>query len=218
MKTLLKPLAVAGLLLSAAPLAVAPASAQVVAKGIAVVNINAVVANSKAFKTAEEQRPQTYKAQYDAANAKKDQVEAQLKPLYEKIQKDSQAANANQAALQQQATTIQQIQEAGKREIQKIMQPVALSQAYVEEQINDKLADALEAAAKKANVTMVMSPDNVLYADDAYNLNQAVLDQLDAALPYAQLTPPQGWLPRQLREQQAAQQGGQPAGAPADSR
>ncbi|MDD3799605.1 MAG: OmpH family outer membrane protein, partial [Novosphingobium sp.] len=118
----------------------------------------------------------------------------------------------------QQAATIQQIQESGQREIQGIMQPVALSSAYVEEQINDKLSAAVDAAAKNAKVSLILAPDTVLFADEGYNLTQQVLDELNKLIPSAQLVPPQGWLPRQMREQQGGQgeAPAQPAGpAPA---
>ena len=73
MKTLFKSAIVAGLLAaSAAPLPVlaqAAASGPVV-PGLAVANLDAVIANSNAFKTAQTQRPTTYKAQIDSAEAR----------------------------------------------------------------------------------------------------------------------------------------------------
>lgn len=216
MTNLLKPALAAGLALAAlsSPLALAPAAAQQAVRGIGVVNIQAVVANSTAFRTATEQRPVTYQAQIDQANARRQAITAQLQPLYTRLQTDSQAASPNQQALQQQAGQIQQIEQAGQQELQQILSPVLLSQAYVEEQIQERLAAAVEAAARRQNVTLVLSPENVLYAADAYNLNQAVLDELNTALPAAQLVPPEGWLPRELREQQAAAQA-QAGAAPA---
>jgi Skp family chaperone for outer membrane proteins len=207
MKLSLAP-ALAGLALAlAAPAALVstPALAQA-ARGVAVVNVPAVVANSNALKTAEQQRPVTYKAQYDAATAKRAQLQAQLQPLVEKFNQDRSAANPNQASLQQQAASLQQLQETGNRELQTILQPVALSTAYVEEQIGAQLQKAIENAAKKKNMTLVVSIDNVLYVDAAYNLSQDVLAELNTLLPTAQLVPPAGWLPREVREQQAAQQ------------
>jgi hypothetical protein len=67
----------------------------------------------------------------------------------------------------------------------------------------------------------------VVAATNAYNLNQAILDELNVAIPTAQLVPPAGWEPREVREQkaaQAAQQSGAaaapagPARAPTDGR
>jgi Skp family chaperone for outer membrane proteins len=219
MRNLLKPAAAAGLALAAltSPIAIAPASAQAV-RGIGVVNVQGVVANSEAYKTAAQQRPVTYKAQIDQANARRAAVSAQLQPLYTKLQADSQAANANQQSLQTQAGQIQQIEGAAQQELQQILGPVLLSQAYVEEQIQDQLSAAIQNAAKKQNVSLVLTPDNVLYADAAYNLNQAVLAELNGLLPAAQLVPPAGWLPREVRQQQqqqAAAQGQAPASAPA---
>lgn len=209
MKSLLKPVFAAGLILSAAsPMAVAPAAAQVV-KGIGIVDINNVVANSNAYKVAEQQRTQTYKAQFDQANQRAVQINTQLDPLLKKFEADRQAPTPNQQALQQQATAIDQIYEQGQREVNAIMAPVALSRSYVAEQIGDVLPKAVENAAKRRNVSLILSPDNLRYADPAYNLDQAVIDELNTLLPSAQLVPPTGWLPRQLREQQAAAQAAQ---------
>jgi Skp family chaperone for outer membrane proteins len=208
MKRMFTPALAAGLALAvAAPVAVVstPAAAQAV-KGIAVVNVPAVIANSNAYKAAEQQRPTTYKAQYDSANAKRTELQNQIKPLVDKFNADRAAANPNQQSLQQQAATIQQLEQNGNRELQQLLAPVALSQAYVQEQLSDKLPTAIENAAKKKGVSLVVSPDNILYADATYNLNQDVLNELNTLLPSAQLVPPQGWLPRELREQQQQEQ------------
>ena len=216
MKTLMKS-AVAGIALAAmsAPLATVPASAQS-AQGIGVVNVAAVVVNSQAYQTANTQRQTTYAAQIQQAEQRQQALNAQLQPLVNAFNTARQQANADQNALQQQAAQIQQLRNQGQAELQNIMRPVALSQAYVEEQINDQLQSAIEAAAKSRNVSIVITPDTILYADNAHNLNEAVLAQLNRQLPSAQLVPPTGWLPRELREQQeaAAQAGAaQPAAA-----
>jgi len=214
-KTLLAAgIAVAGL----SPIAAAPAAAQIV-KGIGVVSLPAVVANSNAYKVAEQQRPVTYKPQIDQAEARRAAIAAQLQPLVDKFNKDR-TANPNNPALQQQAVTIQQIQQSGSQELQQMLAPVALSRAYVTEQIEEKLDAAVQNAAKKKGVQLVLDPTQgaVLYADAAYNMTQDVLNELNTLLPSAQLVPPQGWLPREAREQQAAQaaaQGKAPQNPPA---
>ncbi|HYD06449.1 MAG TPA: hypothetical protein VEC60_12030, partial [Reyranella sp.] len=141
MKTLSKPLVALSLALAGSTLAAAPAAAQMV-KGLAVANPTAIVALSNAYKVAEQQRPVTYKPQIDQANARKAAIENQLRPLATKLQTDARAASPNQAALQQQYNQIQQIEQAGQQEINNILQPVALSRAYVVEQIGDKLEQA----------------------------------------------------------------------------
>lgn len=218
MKHLVKPALAAGLAIAAlSPLATAPAAAQTV-KGIGVVSLPAVIANSNAFKVAEQQRPVTYKAQIDQATARRQAIADQLQPLYTKLQADQQN-NVAQATLQQQANAIQQIEASGQRELQMILQPVAMSRAYVQEQIEDKLDEAVQAAARKKNITLILDAANgqVIYADAAYNMTQAVLDELNTQLPSAQLVPPEGWVPREVRQQQqqaAAQAGQQPAQNP----
>ncbi len=192
--------------------AIAPAAAQ--AQKVAVVNLPAIVVNSSAYKTAQTQRQTTYAAQLQQAETRRQALQAQLDPLVTAFNTARAAANPNQTSLQQQAQQIQQIQQQGQNELNQILAPVALSQAYVEEQINDKIGTAVENAAKAQGVTLILSPDTVLYADNAHNLNEAVLAQLNSLLPSAQLVPPTGWLPRELREQQEAA-AAQAAAAPA---
>ncbi len=229
MTKMIKPLLLAGL----AALAIAsPAAAQQrpaaaaapvgpVAPGIGIANLEAIVANSAAFKTAQAQRPVTYKAQYDQAEARRTAISNQLRPLVEKFQRDRAVPNANQQALQVQAEAIQRIEQSANQELQGILQPVAMSEAYVQEQINEKLAAAVQAAMTKQKITLLLNPQAIISGNNAYNLNQAILNELNAVLPTAQLVPPQGWEPREMREQRAAQQGqgaAQPAGPQTEGR
>lgn len=196
---------IAAALAAAAPVALpAAASAQTV-PGIAVANPDAIVVNSAAYKLSEQQRPTTYKAQIDAAEQRRAQIQAQLEPMLQKYQTDSQAASPNQASLQQQAQQIQRIQQSGEAELNRLLQPVALSRAYVLEQISEKLPAAMEAAKKNRKITLVLNPAAVVSADQAYNLNQTVLTELDRMLPQAQLVPPANWKPAAQREAEAAQ-------------
>jgi Small-conductance mechanosensitive channel len=216
MKTLIKTAALGSVLalsaMAAQPAAAAPKNTSAsetgtIVPGLAVANLDAVVANSSAYTAAEQQRQTTYKSQYDQAKARNDALSAQLKPMVDKFNADRQAAKPNEASLQQQAAAIQQLQENGKAELQRILQPVGLSQAYVQEQIEDKLNGALKAAMTKKNVSMVLSPESVIaFNGAAYNLNQDILNELNTALPSAQLVPPAGWEPRQMREARAQQQ------------
>lgn len=223
MKTLIKTIAVAALLCGAsgaalaAPAKPAPAAAPsggAGVNGIAIANLEAVVYNSLAFKTAQVQRETQFKAQIDAAKAKEVELNGQLKPLVEKFQKDRAAPNAaaNQAALQAQVQQIQALQESGKAAIEKIVEPVRLSDAYVLEQISDKRGPAVVAAMQKSGVSLLLNPDAVIHVtNNAYNLNQAILDELNKILPSVQLVPPAGWVPRDQREQQQGQQAPQQA-------
>ncbi len=213
-KTAIRSALVAGLFLTASvPSMAAPAAVAPVAQGVAVVSLPAAIANSNAFKVAEQQRPVTYKPQIDQANTRSAQIQAQIKPLVDKLQADQKAGVATEA-LQKQYGQIQEIQQAAQSELAQIIQPVKLSQAYVQEQIEDLLDKAVQAAAKKKNTTLILdaSAGAVVFADAKYNITQDVINELNTLLPSAQLVPPPGWLPREMREQQqaaAAAQAGQ---------
>jgi len=208
MKTVIRSALVAGLMLGAAAsqpaMAQAPTTGTVV-QGLAYADLQYAANNCNANKAAAEQRKTYYKAQFDAAQQRKSQIEAQLKPLYDKINADSQAANPNQQSLQQQAQTIQQIEQSGQQELQRIMQPVALSQAYVSEQISDKLEQATRNAMAAKKVSLLLRQEATLLGMESYDLTDAVIAELDKLIPTAQLVPPQGWEPRQVREAKAAQ-------------
>ncbi len=220
MKTLFKAAALAGLLVTASAQPALAANGPITA-GIGWINIDAVKVNTNAWKVAEQQRPTTYKATIDAANTRAQAIQAQLVPLAQKFERDRAVPAPNQAALQTQYAQIQQLQQSGEEEINRMLAPVQLSRAYVEEQVNDQLQKAVDQAVVKRKLTMLVRADAIVYADPAYNMNQAVLDEINVLLPAAQLVPPTGWEPRQMREQRAAAaaQGGaaapRPAGTPA---
>lgn len=212
MKTILKSVAAAGLMLAAAQPALvqAQSASGPLVPGIGVADLEAVIANSNAYRTAQQQRPVTYKPQLDQAEARRQAITAQLQPLVDKFNRDRQAASPNQAALQQQAQQIQQIQQSGEQELRTILQPVGLSEAYVQEQITDKLDQAVKNAMAKKKVSLLLSPQAVTaFNNQGYNLNQDIVNEINTLIPSATLVPPQGWEPREVREARAQQQAAQ---------
>jgi Skp family chaperone for outer membrane proteins len=198
---------------AAAPAAPVAASSGPVVPGLAVADFEAVVANSDAYRAADTTRQTTYKAQIDAYQARGKQLQDQLTPLATKFENDRKAAKPDQASLQQQAAVIQDLQQRGQAELQTIAQPIAYSQAYVGEQIEAKLDQAVKAAMARQRVSLVLTPQAVVAANNnAYNLNPAILAELNRLIPTASVVPPAGWEPRQIREAKAQQA---QAGAPA---
>ncbi|MFM9934836.1 MAG: OmpH family outer membrane protein, partial [Novosphingobium sp.] len=197
------PALAAALVLSVTPHAMAQTAAPVqstpggvVVAGIAYANPQAVVASSAAYKLAATQLPVTYKPQLDAVNTRRNQVAAQLKPLYDKFEADQKAAKPDRASLEAQAAQMQQIEQSAQRELQQMAEPVNVAQQYVLEQISDKLSAATQAAMTKRKITIVVDAQSVLKADTVYNLNQDILNELNTVIPTAQLVPPAGWMPR----------------------
>ena len=178
--------------------------------GLAVANLDAVVANSNAYKTADQQRQTSYKGTFDTVQARAAQIDAQLKQMADKFNADS-AAKQPDAVLQADAAAFQSAQERGKQELQQLAAPISLSQAYVDEQVQDKLGQAVQSAMQKRGVTLLLRQDAVLARSGTYELSPAIIAELNLLIPAAQIVPPPGWLPRQMREQQAQQQQGRPA-------
>lgn len=182
-----------------APAAAAAAAAAKVVPGLAVVNAPEVLAATNAFKAATAERQTTYKTQIEAAQAREQQINAQLQPLVEKFNRDRQSGTVGQAALQQQAQTIQNLRNSGQKELQTMLAPVRLSQAYVEQQIGAVYNQAVSTAMTKRGITMVLPLQQGMFFTNTagYNMNAAVVSELNALLPTAKVVPPEGWQPGQ---------------------
>jgi len=190
----------------ASPVVAAAPAAAAAGPEIAYANPDGVIQASNAFQVANQQRQTTYKAQFDAFEKRRNELATQMQGLQQAFEKARTAPNPNQAALQQQAQQIQALQQSAQAELQQLSQPIAYSQAYVQEQIADKLPAAVNAAMQKRGVKLLLSQESVILESPAYNLNPAIVTELNALIPSAQIVPPQGWEPRQVREARAQQQ------------
>lgn len=191
----------------AAPAPAPAAASGPIVPGLGVANLEAAVGNSNAYKVAAQQRQTTYKAVYEQAQARANQIDAEIKVLIDRFNADRTAKKPD-AVLQADYAAIQQRRERGEQEIRQILAPVILSEAYVNEQITDKLNQAVQNAMAKRGVTLLLQPGTVIARANAYEMTPAIITELDALIPTANLVPPQGWMPREMREQQAAQQQG----------
>jgi len=200
------------LLLAAA--LVAPVAAPVAAQAqtVAVANPEQAIGASRAWATARTQIETTYKAQLDQAQARRDAIGREIQPLVTAFNTARAAPNANQASLQQQATTIQTREQAAQAEIQRITLPAQRAQAYAIEQISAKLPDAVQAVVRARNVSMLVRPDAVLFAGPTADVTSAITTELDRLVPTVSVTPPANWQPGQ---QQGASAAAAPAAAPA---
>ncbi|WP_315760125.1 OmpH family outer membrane protein [Sphingomonas sp. Y38-1Y] len=194
-----------------APVAIAsPALAQV--NGIAVANPETAVLQSNAWKTAISQIQTTYKAQLDQAQTRQTAIQNELRPLVEAFNKARSAPNANQAALQTQATTIQQREQTANQELQRLTQPVQRARAYAAEQIGAQLEAAVNAAMSRKKVTLLLRPEATVQAGPAADITADVTTELNRLVPSVGITPPANWQPG---GQQAAAAPAAPAAAAA---
>src|SRR3546814_15900850 len=114
----------AAVALTAPALAIGSAAHAQVA-GIAVADPEAAVANTRAWATAKQQIETTYKAQLDPAEARRQAIATELKPLHDAFTPARNPANPKQASLNPQAPTIHPSAEPGHQHIARHQQPPA---------------------------------------------------------------------------------------------
>ncbi len=202
---------------TAKPAAAAPAAAPraQLAPGVAIANLEAAIENSNAFRAGMTQAQQLYKPAIDAAQAKFNEYNVRLKKMVDQLNADA-AAKKPDSVLEQEYTEIKKVQAQRDEEVAGLLRPYQLSEAYIREQIEAKLSQAVQAVAQKRGITMLLRPETVYFASQAYDITAAVVQELNVLVPSVQVVPPAGWLPRELREQQAQQQPKpQPAQQPA---
>ena len=190
-----------------APSTLAATAAHAQVAGIAVVDPDAAVANSKAWAAAKTQINATYKTQIDQAEARRAALSAEIQPLATAFDQARRAPGATDASLRPQATALQNREQAANAELQRLTTPVQRAQAYAIEQISNKLPDAVNAAVKAKNVSLLLRPQAAFYMQPTADITSTVTQQLDAMVPSVGITPPANWQPGQQGQ----------AGAPAAS-
>lgn len=194
----------------AAPGALAAGGATAQVSGIAVANPEQAVANSKAWTAARAQIQTTYKTQLDQANTRRTAIQAELQPLVTAYQTAARAPGASEASLRPQAQAIQTKQQAAQQELGRLTQPAQRAESYAIEQISGKLNDAVQAAVRARNVTLLLRPEAALFAQPAADITPAITTELDKLVPSVGITPPANWQPGG-QGQQAAAPAAQPA-------
>lgn len=197
--TKLKIMLLAATLAAPAAFVAGGASAQV--SGIAVANPEQAVAASKAWTAARGQIQTTYKTQLDQATTRRNAIQAELQPLVTAYQTASRAPGATEASLRPQAQAIQTKQQAGQAELARLTQPAQRAEGYAIEQISAKLPDAVQAAVRARNVTLLLRPEAALFAQPAADITAAITAELDKTVPTVGITPPANWQPGQQGQQ-----------------
>ncbi|WP_431470375.1 OmpH family outer membrane protein [Sphingosinithalassobacter sp. LHW66-3] len=199
-------------LVSASAVAVAVPAAAQTAPGIGVVNLPEVVQRSAAYQAAMQQIQTTYAAQIQQAQQRRQAIQTELQPQVQAFQQAQQAQNADRQALTQQYQAIQQREQAAQQELNTILQPVALAQAYAEEQVVAQLEAAVDRVMQNRQLAIVLRPDSAVKFLPSVNVTQDVVNELNTALPSVSTTPPAGWQPGGEQQQQQAAPQAQPQG------
>src|SRR3546814_8986449 len=107
---------------------------------------------SAAFSNAMTSMQTTYKAQIDGFKARKATMGKELQTKATEIQNAQKTAGANSATLQPKIEAFQKRRAEIQQELATLGRPIALAQAYVEEQVSSKMGDALKSAMTKNKV------------------------------------------------------------------
>ncbi|NCA02008.1 MAG: OmpH family outer membrane protein [Sphingomonadaceae bacterium] len=148
------------MLLAASALALAPV-APAAAQSVAYSDVQQILAQSQAARTADQQMRVTYKSTYDQIESRSRVLQAELNAMVVKFQAD-QKTNPNNPALQTQARAIQEKQRAAQEELAKLSDPIERVNAYVLEQIEPKLDAAVSAAMAKKKVALLVQRNVVI--------------------------------------------------------
>jgi Skp family chaperone for outer membrane proteins len=187
MTKLFKAAALLGALLFAAP-----AFAQV-----AVVDLEAAIANSNAYKTAQTQIQTTYKAQIDATRTRQQAINSELQPLAREIQTLQGNTATPPATLQSKVQAFEARRQSAARELATLSASYSRPNAYAQSQVADKVEAALRAAMNAKRVTVVVNPQAAILALPAADITADVTTQLNSLVTQVSVTPPANWQPGQ---------------------
>jgi Skp family chaperone for outer membrane proteins len=179
-----------------APVASAPAFP-------AIADLGAAVRSTNAFRTAAQQVQTQYKAQIDAYNARSTPLQQELQRTAQEI-RTLQQNNTAQATVNQRIQAFQTRQQAIQTELAPLAAPFERPLAYVEEQITQRLDQAVRAAMNAKRVNLLLRPEAIAFALPTANITADVTQQLNALVPSVSIAVPANWQP-----------GGQQAAAPA---
>lgn len=187
--------------------AASPAQAQ----SVAVLDPDAAVVNTNAWKTATTTIGTTYKTQIDQITARQAVLGKEMEPLLKPFDTDNdgklsqaeiQTAQQTRAAQWQAAETKQN---SINTELQRLSAPVSRARAYAAEQIANQEDTAVSNVMKAKRVTLLVRPQAALVADPSADLTPSVTTELDRLITApVSITPPAGWQPGQQQQQGAA--------------
>lgn len=183
--------------------AAAPASAQ----SVAVLDPDAAIGNSNAWKTASQSIQTTYKTQIAQVQARQTALVNDIKTTAAPIDTnhDGQVSQAELQAAQSSnpnaVRALQTKQQSAEQELQRLSLPFNRAKAYAIEQISSHENEAVQNVIKQRRVGVLLRPDAVLVADPSSDITSAVTTELDRLITApVSVTPPANWQPGQQQE------------------
>ncbi len=173
-------LAVAGALLVSTP-----ALAQ--KGGVLVIDTDRILSDCTACKAAGTQ----LQSQANQLRQRAQQLEAQLKPEAEALQKAGAALNgkAPDAALQQRATAFRTKQQQAETELANRERTIQSTQANVQQQLASRLVLIAEQSRARRQAAIVIGKGSLMAADPSVDITAEVLAAMNSQLPSVSVTP-----------------------------
>jgi Skp family chaperone for outer membrane proteins len=207
MKTNLNYLGLGAIALTAA-LAVTP---QAQAQTVATADFDGAVVKTRAFTAANTTIQTTYATQIASVQGYQKELQTLLAPF--DTNKDSRIDDNELRAAQASPSWATVV--AKQQQIDTAQGPVVRAQAYVFEQVSSKLNTAVQTVITARNISMIVKPDAVVFANQTGNITPAITAELDRLVPTASPTPPANWQPGQTNAPAAGAAPATSAPAPA---
>jgi Skp family chaperone for outer membrane proteins len=155
---------------------------------IAVVDLDRVSSECNACKTA----AATLRSQQSSFESRRQALAAPLQTEGKSIQAAVDALNGKEpdAALQARAKAFQAKQQQGVEELQRQAQQLERNQAYVNQQIRDKLNSVYTPVMQKRGANMIVEIGTTLASSAGLDVTNDVLAALNTAMPSLQTTAP----------------------------
>jgi Skp family chaperone for outer membrane proteins len=175
--------------LFAATMIATPAFAQSVpAAKVAVVDLDRIGRECNACRTA----GAALQAQVTAFNTRRQQLTTQLQPDRTALQAAVTALNGKEpdAALRTRIQAFQQREATAAQELERQQNTIQRNQAYVSQQVNQKLAPLLQPAMDRRGANVLLDSGAALRFATTVDITTDVLTALNAALPSVSVTAP----------------------------
>jgi Skp family chaperone for outer membrane proteins len=168
-----------------------PAAAQV--NGIGVSDPAIAIASAQALGTAYTQINTTFQAQRTQIEQLQQQYETQRRQF--DSNNDGQLSEAEQQAAQANTAALQQLQTL-EQQIQQVQAPIQLARIYTIEQIAMQYGPAVQQVVTANNISLIVTPSSVVYANDAVDVTPKIVAQLNTLVPTVSTSVPAGWQPQ----------------------
>jgi Skp family chaperone for outer membrane proteins len=194
--------------------------------GIAIASITSVVAGTKAYAAALQQIATTYKGTFDQIEQRRAALLKESEPLLAQLGtiKDNNVSEeeveASRTAEGRMLNRLKMLKITAEEDIARLNNGAARAEFFAIESISRQFEAAQKRVVNAKKISLVLSPEVVMYAPDSANISAVIAAEIDKFAPTVGIQPPADWEPsretvamqqqfshwRDIRAYQAAQQ------------